>query len=271
MSYQDLIADVVEPEFSATDGEAGRRRNRSRNWFLVALSTAVTGIILPLAYFQGEAFFSSPGAANQPAVPPSSYLIPYLTCLAGSLLFVMNTARAKGEEWDWGGYFGEHAYRVAQAFAYLFVVWWAWSNLLEDEVLTGTYLGPNVLGFLVGLFILRVERAMDGLGDKFEELLFALLPRAARYTVVEERKRQQVRAGYRLTDIATQWDVIRAQIGDEGAKASFDRELTAALELASSSDPEKARRAAEQIGRMFEEMKLAAGEILVPVEELMRS
>lgn len=270
MSYEALIADVVKPEFSGSEREVERRRNRSRNWFLLALSAVVTGIILPLAYFQGEAFFSTSGAASQPAPPQSSYLIPYLTCLAGSLLFVMNTARSKGEDWDGGGYFGEHAYRIAQAFAYLFVVWWAWSNLLEDEVLAGTYLGPNVLGFLVGLFILRVERAMDGLGDKFEELLFALLPRAARYTVLEERKRQQVRAGYRLTDVATQWDVIRAQIGDEGAKASFDRELTEALELASSSDPEKARRAADRIGRMFEEMKLGAGEILVPVEELIR-
>lgn len=246
-----------------------RRQTRSRNWFLVALSAIVTGIILPLAYLRGSALLSQAPLPGQPAPsgPSATYLIPYLTCLAGVLLFIMNTARAKGEDWDWGGYFGEHAYRIAQAFAYVFIVWWAWSNL-TDEVLVGTYLRPNALGFLVGLFILRVERAMDGLGDKFEELLFAILPRAARYTVVEERKRAQLRAGCRLGEIATQWDVIRTQIGDEGAKAMFDAELGGALEEASGADPEKARVAANRIGRMFDEMKLAAGEVLVPVEEL---
>ena len=42
------------------------------------------------------------------------------------------------------------------------------------------------MGFLVGLYILRVERTMGGLGEKFEEALMAILPKAASYTVREE-------------------------------------------------------------------------------------
>ena len=40
----------------------------------------------------------------------------------------------------------------------------------------GTYLTPNIMGFMVGLYIPRVERTMGGLGEKFEEALMAILP-----------------------------------------------------------------------------------------------
>ena len=50
----------------------------------------------------------------------------------------------------------------------------------------GTYLTPNIMGFMVGLYILRVERTMGGLGEKFEEALMAILPKAASYAVREE-------------------------------------------------------------------------------------
>ena len=256
-------------ESDQDEAEKETAKIRGRNWFLFGVSLVVILIIVPLSVIYGNEFFGPPanGAAVQ-ATPAQSYLIPYLTCLAGVLLFIMGTARLKGDDWDLGRYWGEHSYRVAQAFAYLFVVWWAWSKVAEDGGLEGTYIRPNILGFLVGFFILRVERAMDGLGDKFEEMLFAVLPRAARYTVVEERKRQQVRAGYKLTDIATQWDVLSTQVGNEAAKEGFEAKLKDALELAAGADPEKARHAADEVSRMFERLKAEAGEILIPVDEL---
>ena len=253
------------------DDEAKRDRAkvRRRNEFLFGLSMMVILIIVPLSVIYGDEFFRSPDAGAQAeGAFAQSYLIPYLTCLAGVLLFIMSTARQKGDDWDLGRYWGEHSYRVAQAFAYLFVVWWAWSKVAADGGLEGTYIRPNILGFLVGFFILRVERAMDGLGDKFEEMLFAVLPRAARYTVVEERKRQQLRAGYKLTDIATQWDVLSTQVGNESAKEDFEARLRSALELAAGADPEKARHAADDVSRMFERLKAEAGEILIPVDDL---
>lgn len=259
------------PTYDAEEEEAKNEQAKilRRNWFLFGVSLVVILIIVPLSVIYGDEFFASPTPGTQAQLAPSqSYLIPYLTCLAGVLLFIMGTARLKGDDWDLGSYWGEHSYRVAQAFAYLFVVWWAWSKVAADGGLEGTYIRPNILGFLVGFFILRVERAMDGLGDKFEEMLFAVLPRAARYTVVEERKRQQVRAGYKLTDIATQWDVLSTQVGNEAAKEDFEVRLKSALNLAAGADPEKARHAADEVSRMFERLKAEAGEILIPVDEL---
>lgn len=203
MSADNSVDDPIaaDPFSDESDEEEEKKetaaKSSRRNWFLFWTSLAVVLIIVPLSVIYGDEFFgtSTTGAQAAGAAPAQSYLIPYLTCLAGVLLFIMGTARSKGDDWDLGRYRGEHACRVAQAFAYLFVVWWAWSKLSAGGELQGTYIRPNILGFLVGFFILRVERAMDGLGGKFEEMLFAILPRAARYTVVEERKRQQVRAG----------------------------------------------------------------------------
>ena len=109
---------------------------------------------------------------------------------------------------------------------------------------------------------------MDGLGDKFEEVLFAVLPRTARYTVIEERKRQQVRAGYKLTDIATQWEVIAEQIQDERAKEIFEDRLKHAINMAAGTDIEKARLATDEVSRMFQQLKSAAGEVVVSVDDL---
>ena len=263
----DLYSDDSDDSDEEEDKKEAAARASRRNWFLFWMSLVVVLIIVPLSLVYGDQFFGPP---TTEAAAPQSYLIPYLTCLAGVLLFIMNTARLKGDDWDLGRYWGEHAYRVAQAFAYLFVVWWAWSKVSAGGELQGTYIRPNILGFLVGFFILRVERAMDGLGDKFEEMLFAVLPRAARYTVVEERKRQQVRAGYKLTDIATQWDILSTQVGNEEAVEIFEDRLKTAIELAAGADPEKARLATDEVSRMFERLKAEAGEILIPVEELVR-
>lgn len=264
------IPTVAEDQETASREEA---RARTRNRFLGLASLLVVTIILSLSLWSGDQFFAADGASSVPSDRGAFgaywlFAIPYLTCLAGVLLFIMGTARMKGDDWDLTKYWGEHTYRIAQAFAYLFVVWWAWARVPEGGGLEGTYIRPNILGFLVGFFILRVERAMDGLGDKFEEVLFAVLPRAARYTVIEERKRQQVRAGYKLTDISTQWDVLAAQVGNEAAKQDFEERLKRAIDLAGGSDPEKARHAADEVTRYFERLKAEAGEILVSVDEL---
>lgn len=291
------------------DDELSKAKNASRNTFLRRMSWAVIVIILAISVTQGPTLFeredsaasatapdsaaatplAQPGestpvvdpAAGPPATSPLSsgygwgwlvffpaYLLPYLTCLAGVFLFIMGLARQKGPDWDWEKYHGEHYYRVAQAFAYLLVVWWAYTAAIGETV-TGTLLRPNILGFLVGLFILRVERAMDGLGEKFEELLFAILPRAAGYRLVEERRRSQVRATYRLADIDAQWETLRGQISDQGAKDTFDEALRIANSVASGSDPDTAREAIQELSRVFEDVKATAGDVVIPVEELL--
>jgi len=209
-------------------------------------------------------------AAGETPTDPNrwEYLIPYLLCFVGVALFVMNTARKKGDDWDFGQHYGDHAFRVAQAFGYLLVVWWAWASIAGAEI-AGTSLPPNILGFMVGFFILRVERAMEGLGDKFEEMLKAVLPRAIAYQSTEDRKRYQLRGMYRIEDILSEWKAIRPQIDDLGARDMIDRAFDSAVDAAHGEDPEKARQAVEEVGRLFEDVKRGVGEVLVPIEDLL--
>jgi hypothetical protein len=242
-----------------------------RHAFLIGFSILIIGIVVWVSVAYGAVLFNIESADGQ---PPSTgtFLVPYLMCLAGVALFVMNTARKKREAWSLREYVGDHAFRLAQAYAYLFIVWWAIAAVgaeSNEMVLAGTTLPPNIIGFLVGFFILRVERAMDGLGEKFEEVLTAILPRAISYVSAEERRRGQLKAAFRLEDLAVQWEALRPHIADEGAKIKIDEALDIARAAARREEPEQARLAAANVGRLFEDVKTGVSEVLIPVEDLL--
>ena len=282
VSVDRMFDDAVAHRLEATDletqaADACRRmkgRGRSaeekkevryrRNRFLIFWSAVVVAVVLSVSFFQGANLFNT-GTAT---LNRGEHLIPFLLCFVGVALFVMNTARRKGDDWEFGRYYGDQAYRVAQAFGYLLVVWWAWASAVNVDV-QGTSLPPNILGFLVGLFILRVERAMEGLGDKFEEALKAVLPRAIAYQTAEERKRNQLRGMYRIEDILSEWKGIRPQMDDLGARDMIDRAFDRAVEDAHGEDPEKARQSVEEVGRLFDDVRRRAGEVLMPIEDLL--
>ena len=147
---------------------------------------------------------------------------------------------------------------------------WAYNAAAADKVdAVATAFSPNILGFLVGLFILRVERAMEGLGDKFEEALTAILPRATQYVSAEERRRQQLKMVYKVDDIATQYDVLRSQLDDRAARDRFDQVLDEAQGAVGGEDPEKTKAAINKLIREFDDVKKSAGEVLVPIEDLL--
>jgi hypothetical protein len=86
-----------------------------------------------------------------------TYLFPFLSCLSGAFVSTMGVLRAKPQQFDWYTFFGDQAYRVAQAFVFLLVVWGSWSALSE-RVLMGIDLLPNLLGFGLGMLVPAIER-----------------------------------------------------------------------------------------------------------------
>lgn len=243
----------------------GRMRSpQVRHVFMAILSAIIIVIIITVSYVWGEVFFGGPDEGRQPI----KSLVPFFTNLAGVLLFIMNTSRRKREQWKLREYWGDHCFRLAQSYSYLFVILWAWGAAAKDGVITTSF-SPNILGFLVGFFIIRVERAMESLGDKFEEMLVSILPRSVAYVSVEERRRKQLRAVYKLDEIVTQYDAIRSQIEDPGARVEVDRQIARAEEAVESKDPETILKTVSGLAREFDEIKRGLGEILVPVDELL--
>ncbi len=234
-----------------------------RHFFMFVLSAIIVGIILYVSYSRGDTFFGTPAEGRKPI----DSLVPFFTNLAGVLLFIMNTSRRKREQWKLRDYWGDHCFRIAQSYSYLFVILWAW-GAGEDAVNTKSF-SPNILGFLVGFFIIRVERAMESLGDKFEEILVSILPRSIGYVSVEERRRKQLRAVYKLDEIASQYNAVRSQIDDPGARAEMDKQIAEAEKAVESRDPEIVYKKISELARVFDEAKRGLGEILVPVDELL--
>ena len=261
-------AEATSHDQGATEDNKGKRRDRDRQIFMLVLSLAVVEIVLTISFFFGGDLFIGDGESATEVTSRLVHILPYATCLAGVLIFMMSVARRKGRDWDLRGHWGEHLFRIPQAFAYLFIIMWAWAQGANADVV-GRDIPPNIIGFLVGLFILRVEKAMEGFGVKLEEILMSILPRSLAAVSAEEKRRQQLRTYYRLDEIAQQYDAIRAEIDDPGAKEKFDEELDRAREAVEGEDPDRARREVQSVARGFDEMKRVSREVLVPLDELL--
>lgn len=258
-------------EFDPTETAGGAEARYLQPWVrhlvMTVLSLVVIVIILAFSYYEGPQLFEPPELTPQPT-PGKKYLLPYVTNLAGILLFILSTARRKREFWRLRDYFGDHVFRIAQSFAYLFVVLWAWPEA-GARVAVSVRLYPNIIGFFVGLYILRVERAMEGLGDGFESILMSVLPSSVRSVSAAERRQRQAQAVYRLGELETQWLALRAQVDDPGARDSMDQLLARARAAEEDDDHGRARALVQEASLAFEELKRRAGEVVMSVDQLL--
>lgn len=250
----DGAVDVLDRIRSLEQKEQGWRAAFPRNAFLTVISLIVLGIVLTLVVQRGDDLFS----VTPPETPRSGfgYLIPFGTGFAGVLLFIMNVARNKRGEFDFRAYFGEYAYRVAQMAVYLLIVWWAWTVWVRQGN-TSTSLPPNIMGLLVGLFILRVERAIEAMGEKFEEILNTILPGAIALSG-PERRQAHLKAADEVRGLEAQWQVLRPRIPDLGARDKIDNALEVARRVTEARDSGRARAAATELGRLFEDVRASA-------------
>ena len=243
--------------------DASKGFGQQRNLFMLILSTVIIVMLYLALRIYSRAIYGVDTPLPEAAVP-------FGTCFAGVLLFILSVSRRKRETWDLKKYSGEHLYRVAQAFAYLFIILWAWPNGGSSSQMTVQGLAPvtsqaiqvppNILGFLVGFFVLRVERAMDSLGEKFEEVLMSILPRSVTYTTIQEKRRQILRDTYKLEDMTAKYEVLRPLIEDAAARRKIDEKLANAVELASAEDPERTSESINDFARSVEYARHALGE-----------
>lgn len=252
------------------------KHQQQRHLQMLVFSAIIIGVVLWTSGEFGTELFGNVGHGVEPKEEfEEEYLFPFLMNLAGVLLFIMNTARRKQERWELRRYWGDHCFRVAQSVAYLFIVMWAMATVQrQDDPLASNGFNPlgyppSIIGFLVGFFILRVERAMEGLGDKFEEVLMAVLPRAASYMTREETRRRTLKSAFQLDDIIVQYQAIRPQVANPALCTRMDELLDEAEEAASKGDPEATQKANATVMRFFEELKKSAGEMLVPLDEVL--
>ena len=263
--FSDEAGDALD-RIRSLDEEQDWRAALPRNIFLTCTSAIVLAIVLTLAVRRGGILFSIPPEQGTPT-PSFGYLIPFGTAFAGVLLFIMSVARAKRSQFDFRAYFGEYSYRIAQTAVYLLIVWWAWTVWVQRGN-DSTSLPPNILGLLVGIFILRVERSIEAMGEKFEEVLNTVLPGAISLSGPQKRE-TQAKAASDVRDLEAQWHLLRSRVPDLGARDKINASLEAARKVTEGRDSGKARTAATELSRLFDDVRASAdGERWVSWESL---
>jgi hypothetical protein len=186
---------MVEQE--ANDSQGTRVRRIS-----AALSLALVAVGLILAGFN-----------VLPAIPKEGQIVPFISTLVGVTFYVLYNVRRRRERFDLK-FLPDYAFRAAQAVVYLYAIL-AIFDVMRARSETDFLLQwpPNLIGLFVGMYILHVERAMEGLGYRFEEVLTAILGRSLSMPTRREKDIQLVQAAGKFRDIQQQAEVMAAQAG----------------------------------------------------------
>jgi hypothetical protein len=128
---------------------------------------------------------------------------------------------------------------------------------------------PNLIGLLVGLFILHVEKAMEGFGQRFEEALTAVLGRSLLAKTTRERQIAQIRDEQKFLDIQRQSELIASQVRDPRIREAIQQRLDAVKEKLRDCNPDAANDEVEKLTWDFEHLKVALREEAMTLAEVL--
>lgn len=194
---------------------------------------------------------------------------PLLFAIVGVLLYIMSSARTRRERFDLS-YLPDYCFRGAQAVVYLYIIMAiiAQTNGGTDQYSFESW-PPNLIGLFVGMFILHVEKAMEGLGQRFEELLAALLPRALTARTSREKQLDRLRASLKFDEVRAQSEALASQIADPAMSAALRRRLADVTRVIRDGDLDGMQDEVSQLSWEFEELKRALREEGLTVEEIL--
>ncbi len=196
--------------------------------------------------------------------------LPFLSALVGVTLYVMSEARTRRDRFE-AKFIPDYFYRMAQAMVYLYVILSVYTSL-QDQTYDLTRWGPNVTGLLVGMFILHVEKAMEGFGQRFEEVLAGVLPRSLTAKTSREKQMDLLRADHKFQDIQSQAATLSALVPDPGIRAKLLERLSkvkSRIEEGKETDLKGIQDEVEALAWEFEQLKIAARHEEVTMSELL--
>jgi hypothetical protein len=189
---------------------------RGARTFSVVASVALVLVGLLLAWFN-----------KLPGIPPEGQRVPFISTLVGVTFYVLYNVRKRRDRFDLK-YVPDYAFRAAQAVVYLYAILAIFDFLRsQDQRDALLQWPPNLIGLFVGMYILHVERAMEGLGYRFEEVLTSVLGRSLSLPTRREKDIELVQAEGRFREIQKQAELVAAEGGApalvEGLKERFRR------------------------------------------------
>jgi hypothetical protein len=160
-----------------------------------------------------------------PGIAPEGQLVPLVSALVGVTFYVLYNVRKRRDRFDMT-YFPDYTFRAAQAVVYLYAILAIFGFMrAEGDQQALLRWPPNLVGLFIGMYILHVERAMEGLGYRFEEVLTSVLGRSLSLPTRREKDVQLVQAEGRFREIQKQAELLAAEAGPpavvEGLKERF--------------------------------------------------
>jgi len=230
-------------------------------------STAVTLGILALAY-QEQLLLLKKG---------QSQWLPFASALIGVSLYFMSTAKTYRDNWQLR-YLPDYCYRAAQAVVYVYIVLaimgqegWGLADGPPQvpPIPDFSHWPPNLIGLVVGLFILHVEKAVEGFGQRFEEALTAVLGRSLTARTSREKQIARLRDEQTFSEIERQAELLASQLRSPGAREAIQRRLATVGALVRTGSPEELRQEVEKLSWEFEQIKVALREDSQTVAEIL--
>ena len=245
-------------EIQQANLRAALRAQAASWWVTIAVSV---GIVVGIIWFARlEALPILRGATHQWS--------PFVFALLGVALYVMASRTKRRERFD-VRYFPDYCYRAAQAVVYLYVILAIVVQVGPQQEYPLTQWPPTLIGLLVGMFIEHVEKAMEGFGQRFEEVLAGFLPRSLVAKTSREKQLDRLRNEQRYATIKTQLELVASQGRDPGLRAAVPRRLGQVEQVIRDGDDKAIADEVDRLAWEFEEIKVAMREEEMNVAEVL--
>jgi hypothetical protein len=197
--------------------------------------------------------------------------MPFLFALLGLALYVMASVRKKRERFD-RRYLPDYFFRGAQTVIYLYVVLaiFVMERGKDSQYDLETW-PPVLLGLLVGMYILHVEKAMEALGQRFQEVLTAILGRAVTARTEREKQVEQISLDRKFREIRAQAEAIASQIRDPALAQALQARIEEVGQAFRDGDLDGIADEVTRLAWQFEDAKRSLREEELTVEELIAS
>lgn len=128
---------------------------------------------------------------------------------------------------------------------------------------------PNLIGLLIGLFILHVEKAMEGFGERFGEALTAILGRSLEGKTPREKQMDRIRDEKKLEEIRQQAELIASQAPGRAVLEGFQKRLADVTDTVREGEPNAIHDDVVKLAWEFEQLKVALREETSTVAEIL--
>lgn len=197
--------------------------------------------------------------------------IPFVFTLMGVAIYIMTSARIHRENFELR-YLPDYFFRGAQAVIYLYVIMSIIAQSSEQENAAYNFKNwkPNLVGLLVGMFIPHVEKAMEGLGQRFEEILAGILPRSLTAKTSREKQLDQLRLEQKFQDIKMQSEGLISQMRDPGLSSTLMERLQDVTKTIKDGDMDIVQEKVSQLSWDFEKIKQSMREEELTVQDVIK-